>query len=125
MPATSETVEQIVNQAEQLPPRDRLRVIQRITESLLSSPASSTREARATAFEAEVANFERLKPQLLQQYPGRFVAMFQGEVIAAGDDRMAVVAEAEQAVGNVAFYVGEVTEAPLRRVRMPSSRIVR
>lgn len=125
MLATSEAVEQIVNQAEQLPPRDRLRVIQRITESLLSSPTSSNREQRAKAFAAEVANFERLKPQLLQQYPDQFVAISQGEVIAVGDDRMTVLAEAEQAIGNVAFYVGEVTEGPLRRVRMPSPRIAR
>ena len=57
-----------------------------------------------------MANFERLKPQLLQQYPGKFVALRQGEVIAVDDEKMAVLAAAEQAVGNVSFYVGEVKD---------------
>ena len=76
-------------------------------------------------FEAEMANFERLKPQLLQQYPGKFVALRQGEVIAVDDEKMAVLAAAEQAVGNVSFYVGEVKEGPPRRIRMPSFRVTR
>lgn len=120
-----EPLEQLVSQVKKLSPEQRLRLIQRITETLLPVVTSSSRAQRTQEFEAEIANFERLKPQLLQQQAGRFVAIYQGEVIAVGDDKMEVLASAEQAVGNVSFYVGEVTENGPRRVRMPSSRIVR
>jgi hypothetical protein len=38
-------------------------------------------------------------------------------VVAVGDQKMDVWATAEEALGNVAFYVGQVTESGPRRVR--------
>ena len=93
--------------------------------SPLKKLTSSSREQRLQAFETELAHFERLKPQLLQQYPGRFVAIYQGEVVAVGDDKMDVLATAEEALGNVPFCVSQVTENGPRRVRIPSAWIVR
>lgn len=86
---------------------------------------SSSREQRLQAFETELAHFECLKPQLLQQYPGRFVAIYQGEVVAVGDDKMEVLATAQAALGNAPFYVTQVTENGVRRVRIPSAWVVR
>ena len=37
------------------------------------------------AFEQEVAAFERLKPTLIEMYPGQYVAIYLGEVIGTGD----------------------------------------
>lgn len=107
---------------------DRLRLVDIDGVFILAqqkNSASSEQEQRIQAFEAELAHFERLKPQLLKQYSGRFVAIHQGAVVAVGDNKMDVLATAEEALGNVTFYVGQVTENGPRRVRMPSSRIVR
>ena len=125
MLAALEPVEQIVLQAQQLSPEQRLRLIQRITDTLLPAVISSAQVDQGDSFENELAHFERLKPQLLEKYHNRFIALHQGKVVAVGDDKMAVLATAEAALGNVAFYVGQVTENGPRRVRMLSPRIVR
>lgn len=91
----------------------------------MKNAASSWREEQTQAFEAELAHFERLKPQLLQQYPGRFVAIYQGEVVAVGDNKMDVWAMAEAMLGNVPFCVSQVTEDGPRRVRITSAWVVR
>ncbi|MEZ4865262.1 MAG: hypothetical protein R3C14_28350 [Caldilineaceae bacterium] len=57
---------------------DHLRLVDRDGVFILAQqkePAAFQREQRIQAFEAEIAHFERLKPQLLQQYPGRYVAL--------------------------------------------------
>lgn len=93
--------------------------------SLREEAARFHQEQHTKAFERELAHFERLKPQLLQQYPGRYVAIYQGEVVAVGDNKMDVLAMAEAALGNVPFCVSQVTEGGPRRVRMPSAWVVR
>ncbi len=125
MLAELEPVEQLVSQVEKLSPEQRLRLIQRITETLLPAATPAPHTERTQAFEAELAHFERLKPQLLQQYPDRFVAIYQGQVIAIGDDKMDLLATVQAEYGDVACYIGQVTEKGLRRVRMLSPRIVR
>lgn len=125
MLAEREPVEQIVAQAKQLSPEQRLRLIQRITETLLPAISSPSHEQRTQEFEAEIANFERLKAQLLQQYPNKFVAIYQGEMVAVGDDKMNVLATVQGKFGNVPCYITKVTEDGPRRVHMLSPRIVR
>lgn len=107
---------------------DRLRLVDIDGVFILAqqkTPVPSKHEQRIHAFEAELAHFERLKPQLLKQYPGHFVAIYQGEVVAVGDDKMDVLATVQAAHGDVACYIGQVTENGPRRVRMLSPRIVR
>lgn len=93
--------------------------------SLRKEAVRFQQEQHTQAFETELAHFERLKPQLLQQYPGRYVAIYQGAVVAVGDDKMAVWAIAEAALGNVPFCVSQVTADGPRRVRIPSAWVVR
>jgi hypothetical protein len=76
-------------------------------------------EAEA-AFEQEVAAFEVLKPELLEQYAGQYVAIYQKQVVAAGDDRLMVVKDVYKRFGEVPCYVELVTAKPPRRVRIPS-----
>lgn len=107
---------------------DRLRLLDVDGVLILAQqkePLLSRRAQRIKDFEAEIAHFERLKPQLLQQHPGRFVAIYQGAVVAVGDEKMSVLAAVQERFGNVVAYIGQVTENGLRRVRMPSSHIVR
>lgn len=107
---------------------DRLRLVDIDGVSILAQQKASTSaqsEQLSQDFEAEIAHFERLRPQLLQQHPGRFVAIYQGEVVAVGDDKMDVLATAEEALGNTPFCVTQVTENGPRRVRIPSAWVVR
>jgi len=73
-----------------------------------------------TAFEREIDAFNALKPELLAQYPGQYVAIYQGQVVVNGDNRLALVKEVYSQFGEVPCYVEKVTLEPLRRVRMPS-----
>jgi len=53
--------------------------------------ACQTEEA---AIEREHAAFERMLPELLKQYPGPAVAIYNGQVVGVGDDEIAVWEEA-------------------------------
>ena len=68
----------------------------------------------------EIDAFNGLKPELLAQYPGQYVAIYQGQVVVNGDNRLALVKEVYSQFGEVPCYVEKVTLQPLRRVLMPS-----
>lgn len=72
----------------------------------------------------ERAAFERLKPELLEKYRDRVVAIFEERVVAVGDDTMDVYGEVLDKFGYVPCFVDRVREKP-RVVRMPSVRVVR
>jgi hypothetical protein len=76
-------------------------------------------EANET-FEREIDTFEAMKPELLAQYPGQYVALYQGQVVGNGGNRLALVKEVYSQFGEVPCYVEKVTLQPLRRVLMPS-----
>jgi PHD/YefM family antitoxin component YafN of YafNO toxin-antitoxin module len=93
-------------------------------------PAKSGSPTRKTAppeFLREVEAFEKLKATLLSQeeYRGRAVAIHQGQVVAVGDDKMEVLAQAWEEFGEVPIYVEWVEPETPRRVRIPSVRVVR
>jgi len=71
-------------------------------------------------FDAEVAAFERLKPELLKRYPGRVVAIHQGQVVEVGDDKMDVLKRVLKRLGDVRCYVEWVEPDAPRRVRAPT-----
>jgi hypothetical protein len=80
---------------------------------------SETAEADKS-FEQEAAAFKALLPELLTQYPGQYVAIYQGQVVGHGDNRLALVKEIYNQFGEVSCYVGKATSEPPRRVRMTS-----
>lgn len=41
-------------------------------------------------FERERAAFEQLKPELLKQYPNKYVAIVDGRVVEVGEDKLQV-----------------------------------
>ena len=78
------------------------------------------REQALAAFEREVAAYERLKPELLKQYAGRVVAIYQEQVVAMGDDKMEVLGDVYERIGYVPCYIEwAVPDAP-RRARITS-----
>ena len=77
------------------------------------------------AFEAEVAAFEQLRPALLELYADQYVAIYQGQVVASGDEKLALLDEVRQKFGNVVCYIEKVAVDSPRTVHMPSVRIAR
>lgn len=77
------------------------------------------------AFEQEVAAFEQLRPALLKHYAGKYVAIYQGEVVASGDEKLALLDQVRERFGHVVCHIEKVTPESPRTVRMPSVRVVR
>jgi hypothetical protein len=92
-----------------------------LVAELLSAQIETTETSeKAAAFEREIAAFERLKPALLEQYAGQYVAIYQGQVVAVGDNRLELVKQVYSRFGQVVCYVEEVTSDAPRQVRIPS-----
>lgn len=81
------------------------------------------RQAEATAIEREHAAFQQMLPELLKQYEGRVVALYKGQVVAVGDDRMEVWERARQQLGDVPVYI-QTVEYPPRIYKMPHRKVV-
>jgi hypothetical protein len=87
----------------------------------LSEKVEETEIAEAdVAFEQEAAAFEALKPQLLEQYLNQYVAIYQGQIVGNGDNRLTLVKNVYNQFGEVPCYVEKVTLEPPRRARIPS-----
>lgn len=76
-------------------------------------------------FEQEVAAFEHLRPVLLKQYPGQYVAIYQGEVVASGHEKLALLDQVRERFGPIVCYIEKVALDSPQTVRMPSVRVVR
>jgi len=72
------------------------------------------------SFEREMAAFEALDPQLQEQYAGKAVAIYQGQVVADGDSKLAVLDAVLTRFGQVPCYVDWVKPSGPRHVRVPS-----
>jgi hypothetical protein len=96
-------------------------VIEWVSEHLDESETSEINRA----FEQEVAAFEQLKPTLFKQYAGKFVAIYQGQVVASGDEKLALLDQVREQLGNVVCYIEKVAPDSPRTVRMPSVRVAR
>lgn len=76
-------------------------------------------EAAHVAFRQEAETFNRLLLELLPAYQGKVVAIHQGQVVAAGDDRMDVYGVVLEKLGPVSCYIGRVDVQAPRPKRMP------
>jgi hypothetical protein len=87
----------------------------------------ATRQAAAAPaeFDHEVMAFERLKPALVQQHPGRAVAIYRGQVVAVGDDKMAVLGQVLAHNGPIRCYIEWVEPETPRRMRISSAWVAR
>lgn len=96
-------------------------VIEWVSEHL---EESETSEIMRT-FEHEVAAFERIRPSIMAHHKGKFVAIYQGEVIATGDDKLALLDQVREQHGDIVCYIEKVVPDAPRTVRMPSAHVVR
>lgn len=112
--------------------RRQAAVQQKSPDTLVVEWVSAHLEASATdrdegrhEIQNEIDAFERLKPTLLEQYPGQYVALRKGEVVASGNEKLAVSRRAREHYGPGGYYVALVTPGEPRIVRMLSPRVVR
>lgn len=75
------------------------------------------------SFNQEVAAFENLKPALLKQYAGQYVAIYQGQVVGYGEDETVLFRQVLARFGAVPCYIEKVVPETPRRARMPSIRV--
>ena len=66
---------------------------QKTTDALVTEWVSEHLDESETsemtqAFEQEVATFEQMRADLLTQYAGQFVAIYQGKVVASGSEKL-------------------------------------
>jgi hypothetical protein len=92
-----------------------------IAERLGQSEATQISEA----FVEEVAAFEQLRPALLEEYEGQYVAIYQGEMVASGEDKLALLHRVRERFGHVVCYIERVAPDSPRTVRAPSFRVAR
>lgn len=72
----------------------------------------------------EVEAFDRMLPELLKTHRGQFVAVYEGNVVGIGAEKLAVAREAYEKLGPVEVLVRLVAEQqPVLRVSGP--RLVR
>lgn len=86
--------------------------------------ASADNGEGLAAFRQQIAAFERMKPALLEQYAGQYVALRQGEVVASGEDKLDVSRRVREQFGPGGYYVAFVAPDAPRTVRMLSPRVI-
>ncbi|MEZ4869525.1 MAG: DUF5678 domain-containing protein [Caldilineaceae bacterium] len=90
--------------------------------------AAQARKQQVEDEEAAIARehqaFQQMLPALLQEYAGRVVALYHGEIIAVGDDRMDVWQRARQQTKGAPVYVQTVNYPP-KVYKMPHRKVVR
>lgn len=81
--------------------------------------------ANDSKWERERAAFLKLLPSLLTTQRGKYVAVYEGQVVDSGDDEIALALRAYDQIGYVPIFVGLVTDDPRPVMRMPSPRLYR
>jgi hypothetical protein len=66
--------------------------------------------------------FHRLLPELLHTHREQFVAIYGGQVVESGDDKLDVARQAYARFGYVPIFVSRVSDVPAAPIRIPSPR---
>jgi len=72
------------------------------------------------ALREEANAFQRIKSGLLEQYEGRYIAFYHGEVIASGENEFDLLRHVHQQFGPIPCLIDRVDDTPSRVARMPS-----
>lgn len=75
--------------------------------------------------EQEIASFERLQGELSRRYGTQFVAIYQGQVVAHGPDKLMLTEQVYAQFGEVPCLIERADATEPRTARMPSVRIVK
>ena len=78
----------------------------------------------SSKWQREYEAFLRLKPQLLATHVGQYVVIHEGQVVATGDDEVALALKFFSEHGNVPVHIGLVSEGAEPPARIPHYREV-
>lgn len=81
-------------------------------------------DQQQTAFVRERSAFAQLLPELLRIYPGKVVAIYQGQVVEVGDEISETLDKVYDRFGYVPCYVQRVEASP-RVYKFPHRKVVR
>ncbi|MBE2202472.1 MAG: hypothetical protein IAE79_27925 [Anaerolinea sp.] len=114
----------IYQQAKQIAQREERPLAEVFNEALVQIfPATHVSPDRAQ-MEQEQAVFRRLHSQLLAQYPGEYVAVYQGRVVDRDADRLALAARIDEKYPQTVVLIKQVTAEPDKVLYMRSPRLV-
>jgi len=89
---------------------------------LQPAPDLPGHESKSDKWEREYQAFLRLKPRLLEDYDGQYVAVHEGQVVDSGHDQIELAMRVYSKHGYCPVYVGLVTDQPEPVYRIPSPR---
>jgi hypothetical protein len=89
---------------------------------LLPAPRVNSPALTAGKWEEEHRAFLRLLSSLLRTHPGKYVAVHEGKVVDAGEDKIGLGLRVYSKFGYVPIYVGRVSPERQAAVRVPSLR---
>lgn len=79
---------------------------------MATSKARQFQDSLEEPFAAEERAFQQKHRQLLQQYEGQFVALYQGRVVGHGSDDEELAHRMFAKFGDVPFYIAKVEKEP-------------
>ena len=93
------------------------------TVSAPTLPAPNVASLSANGkWQREYDAFLRLRPQLLEKFPGEYVVIHDGQVLASGRDDIQLALQFFASHGNVPVHIGLVTAGPVPAARIPHYR---
>ena len=90
---------------------------------LMPAPDISDAISPIGKWDREHQAFQRLRPGLLSQMRGKYVAVHEGQVVDSGEDQVEVALRCYRKFGYVPIFVGLVSDEPSLPVRVPSPRV--
>ena len=95
---------------------------QRFVEWQRREQATTWQEEQRRLLEKEIAAFERMKPQLLHTHKGKHIAILNGQLIDADDDKRTLARRVYAKYGYRTILITEVLEHP-RTYRIDSPEV--
>ena len=82
-------------------------------------------EHEETQWDRDKRAFWEMRESLLPEYQGKYVAVYNGEVVDSDEDDIALAERVYERLGYVPIYCQLVTDGPLPVYRVPGPRVVR
>lgn len=118
-------LEHIYEQAKRIAQENRRPMVDILNEALLDAfPAVHVHPQRDLMEQEQVA-FQAQHQQLLIQYRGQYVAMFQGKVVDHDDDKVALVDRLDKSHPDQVVLIKLVTEQPERVIQVRSPHLLK
>ena len=81
------------------------------------------RDVERKKIHAETEAFWAMYPQLLERYPGQYVAVHEGKVVDSGPDIGALYQRVRKCYGDMPILLAQVTSEPVRELVFRSPRL--